>query len=165
MSDLMEPIIVEPAGLTPEQGWDECHRYVEQCGGLTHEDGEVNWRAAFGADPGICSCPSCHQKYWSWGTVQRCRQCGFQYPTDWWPMYSYGVSAATAVERGAKVHIEVSEALRDLHERRMASHAYYRYGYEHPVKDAWAEHERIDWRAVFPQVSGVDGGASGDTHA
>lgn len=152
MSDLMEPIIVEPAGLTPEQGWDECNRYVEKCGGLTYDDGEPNWRAAFGADPGICSCPACHQKYWAWGTVQRCRQCGFQYPTNWWPMYSYGVNAATAVDRGAKVNIWVSDALRALHDRRMESSAYYRYGYEHPVKSAWEEHERIDWRSVFPQA-------------
>jgi hypothetical protein len=149
----MEPIIVEPAGFTPEQGWDECHSYVEKCGGLMDGDG-VNWRAAFGADPGICSCPACHQKYWAWGTVQQCVTCGFKYPTNWWPMYSYGVSAATAVDRGAKVHIWVSEALRALHDRRMESSAYYRYGYEHPVPDAWKEHERIDWRAVFPQPHG-----------
>lgn len=156
MDDLMEPIILEPAGLTSEQGWDECNRYVEQCGGLTYEDGEVNWRAAFGADPGICSCPACRQKYWAWGTKQRCRQCGFEYPTNWWPMYSYGVSDATAETRGAKVHIGNSTALSVLHEQRM-SHPYYRYGYEHPVESAWAEHERIDWRAV------VTGAASSPT--
>jgi hypothetical protein len=144
MTDLWEPIILDPANLTPEQGWDECHRYVEKCGGLTDGDGEVNWRAAFGADPGICTCPACHQQYWAWGRRHRCRQCGFEYPTDWWPMYSYGVNAATSEQRGSKVHIQNSQALRDLHERRLAAHPYYRYGFEHPVEDPWKEHDRID---------------------
>jgi hypothetical protein len=147
MSDLWEPIILEPHDLTPEQGWDECKSYVEKCGGLTHRGGDVNWRAAFGADPGICSCPVCQQQYWAWGTKQRCRQCGFEYPTDWWPMYSYGVNAATAKDRGAKVHIEVSQALRELHERRL-SHVYYRYGFEHPVDDPWKNRFLVNWRAV-----------------
>lgn len=148
--DLLDPIVLEPAGLTLERGWDECKSYVEKCGGLTDEDGEVNWRAAFGADPGICSCPACHQKYWAWGTKQRCRQCGFEYPTDWWPMYSYGVNA---VHRRSNVlapgnSIEVQAGLRRLHEARLA-HPYYRYGYEHPVEDAWKERDKIDWRAVM----------------
>lgn len=149
MSDLMDPIILEPAGLTSDQGWDECHAFVEQCGGLSHRDGSPNWRAAFGADPGVCSCPACHQMYWAWGTKQRCVTCGFEYPTDWWPMYSYGVNEAKRQGRGwAFLGPDAIHGLSSLHESRLP-HLYYRYGFEHPVEDAYAESERIDWRTVM----------------
>jgi hypothetical protein len=116
MNEILDPIVLEPAGFTPEQGWAECEQYVKQCGGVTNKDGEVNWRAAFGADPGCCSCPACHVTYWAWGARVRCVRCAFEFPTDWWPMYSYGVSAATAKMRGAKIHIENHNGLRVLHE-------------------------------------------------
>ena len=137
------PIILEPAGMTAQAGWAECRSFVDQCGGVTYPDGEVNWRAAFGADPGVCSCPACHQMYWAWGTKQRCVVCGFEYPTDWWPMYSYGVGTA-------KMHIPPDQYpfIAKLHQQRL-EHPYYRYGFEHPVADAWLEHDRIDWRSVM----------------
>lgn len=153
MSDeIFEPVIVDPPGFTPEQGWKDCRQSVEQCGGLTYPDGEVNWRAAFSADPGITSCPACQAKHWSWGRVVRCARCAFEFPTDWWPMYSYGVAEA---RRGNDVlgtgnDISVQRSLRELHRRRMA-HAYYRYGYEHPVEDAWKERDKIDWRRLTGQ--------------
>jgi len=157
MADLMDPIILEPAGLTSASGWDECRRYVEQQGGLTYQngpcEGEVNWRAAFGADPGVCSCPACHQRYWAWGTRQRCVLCAFEYPTDWWPMYSYGVGEAKRKGRGwAFTSPHFHEGLDRLHQSRMV-HPYYRYGFEHPVDDAWKEHDRIDWRAALGEAS------------
>jgi hypothetical protein len=146
--EILEPIILEPAGLTPEQGWAECCDYVAKCGGLTDASGELNLRAAFGADPGVCSCPKCHVSYWAWGTRLQCVRCGFTFPTDWWPMYSYGVSTATARARGAKVHIGNTPGLLALHERQLA-HPYYRYGFEHPVESAWDAHDKIDWAAVL----------------
>lgn len=153
MSDILDPIILDPPGLTPEQGWTECDEYVEQCGGLTYSDGEPNWRAAFGADPGCCSCPACQQMYWAWGRKIQCVKCGFAFETDWWPMYSYGVREA---RRGSNVlapgnDISVQRGLRDLHRRRI-SHPFYRYGYEHPVEDPWNERHKIDWRAVLNAV-------------
>jgi hypothetical protein len=90
--------------------------------------------------------------YWSWGTRVRCVKCGFEFLTDWWPMYSYGVSAATGEPRGAKVHIGNNQNLRNLHERRL-SHPYYRYGFDHPVEDPWKEHDKIDWRIVLAEPS------------
>jgi hypothetical protein len=57
-------------------------------------------------------------------------------------MYSYGVSAARA--DGYPKH----EGLARLHSGRM-SHAYYRYGFEHPVENAWKEHNQIDWCSVL----------------
>lgn len=151
--DPMDPIVVEPAGFSSQQGWDECHRYVEQCGGLTHPDGEPNWRAAFGADPGVCSCPVCRQYYWAWGTKQRCRACGFEYPTDWWPMYSYGVGEAKRRQNVLALGnaIEAQTGLRRLHDSRLP-HPYYRYGYEHPVEDAWKERDQIDWRVAVGEA-------------
>lgn len=135
---MRDPIVIEPAGFDVEAAWKECHEYVvEKCGGLSHGNGEPNWRACAGADPGCTSCPSCGELYWKWGLLVRCSECHFVFPTDWWPMYSWGVAAAG---RG--------EGHRYWHAARM-EHPYYRYGFEHPVDDAWAEHEKIDWPTVL----------------
>lgn len=147
-----DPIVIDPPGFDPNAGWKEHSDYVEQCGGLTHEDGDVNWRAAFGADPGICSCPACHTMYWAFGRKQRCRACNFEYPTDAWPMYSYGVQAFSRKNGGGKFAVHTS--LDQMHEERM-SHPYYRYGFEHPPEekaDVHAEYKRINWRTVFPAI-------------
>ena len=137
---LHNPIVIDPPGFNEAAAWQECRDYVDQCGGLAHEDGEPNWRAAFGADPGICSCPACHRDHWAWGRKQRCTRCGFEYETDAWLMYSYGVQAAKRTDwRSA------------LHERRLA-HPYYRYGFEHPESagaDAYKAFKSIDWRSIF----------------
>lgn len=131
-----DPIVIDPPNFDQKAAWNECHEYVEKCGGLVHEDGEPNWRAAFGADPGVCSCPACGVMYWAWGRVQRCVKCSLEYPTDWWPMYSWGVSSAR------------QEATRRYrHDERM-KHPYYRYGFEHPVADPWEECHTEAWRAA-----------------
>jgi len=149
---IYEPIIVDPPGMTPESGWAECDAAVKGAGGLQDRDGEVNLRAAFSADPGITSCPKCRAQHWAWGRRVRCSQCAFEFPTDWWPMYSYGVNAATGAARGAKIHIGNHDGLRSLHETRL-SHAYYRYGFQHPVASAWDEHEKIDWANVLQRAA------------
>lgn len=140
---MKDPIVIDPPGFDQKAAWAGRRQYVEGCGGLAHEDGEPNWRAAFGADPGACSCPACGEKYWAWGRVIRCADCGFSFPTDWWPMYSRGVqSERRSLRVGFPDHI---------HTRRMA-HPYYRYGFEHPVTDPWKEHDRIDWPAVVGSI-------------
>ena len=137
-----DPIVIDPPNFDPAAAWAECRAHVDQCGGLAHEDGSPNWNAAFGADPGICSCPACGEMYWAWGKVQRCK-CGFEYPTDWWPMYSWGVQATrSALLQQSK-----------RHEQRM-DHPYYRYGFEHPVADPWAEHDRQEWRDEVKRLFG-----------
>ncbi len=35
-------------------------------------DGEVNWRAAFFADPGCRKCPGCGEYYWDEADVMEC---------------------------------------------------------------------------------------------
>lgn len=147
---MLDPIVIDPPGFDQKAAWTECGEYVEKCGGLTHEDGELNWKAAFGADPGCCSCPACHQMYWAWGNIQKCVKCGFEYPTDWWPMYSWGVQRKLN-------EIDPPPAFRDRKpsehwqkecERRM-EHPYYRYGYEHPVESPCRERDKVNWREVM----------------
>ena len=136
------PIVIDPPDFDQHAAWKECGEYVEKCGGIQHDDGEINWRAAFGADPGFCSCPACGEMYWCWGRCQRCRVCEFEYPTDAWPMYSYGVQAAQSVKhRGPN-----ETAYR--HAERM-DHPYYRYGFDHPTKDSYNAFRALPWRAIM----------------
>lgn len=128
----MDPIVIDPPNFDQKSAWRECREYVEKCGGLQHEDGEVNWRSAFGADPGCCSCPMCGEIYWMWGRVQRCVKCSFEYPTDWWTMYSWGSSAAKSERR--------------YRFDGYMKHPYYRFGFEHPVDDPWARSQTEEWR-------------------
>jgi hypothetical protein len=134
---MREPIVTDPLGFDIDAAWQECSQFVREEGGLTRKDGSTNWKAAFGADPGVCSCPCCGAMYWAWGNRQRCRDCDFEYPTDWWPMYSWGCQAAKSPHRYD-------------HERRM-KHPYYRYGFENHVANAWENRLRVDWRSVVGQ--------------
>lgn len=134
--DIADPIVIDPPGYDVAKGWAWCHE--ESKDGCVYPNGEINWRAAFSADPGCCSCPKCHKYHWSFGRRHRCTGCGFEYPVDWWPMYSWGVSAA----RHGDPH---------NHAERMKC-PYYRYGYEHPVGDPCDERDRIDWPTVLAEV-------------
>lgn len=134
-----DPIVLDPKGFDQEAAWSECYTAVEKCGGLEAKDGDVNWRAALSDDPGVVSCPECNTYYWMWGRVQRCAKCGFVYPTDWWPMYSWGAAVAR------------SEKAREtrFHAARL-SHPYYRFGFENPPDgDVYKSAFNVDWRAVL----------------
>lgn len=144
-----DPIVVEPEGFDQDAAWGECEKFVEDCGGLDESNPRM-WKAASGADPGVCSCPACNEYYWCWGTKQKCSECGFEYPTDWWPMYSYGVQAATRkIDPGERPY---------NHDKRMEN-PYYRYGYEHPVEDPVKERNKIDWRSVMGGTKELSGTA------
>ena len=153
MSDIKDPIIIDPPDFTPEQGWQQCKEYVERCGGLAYEDGEPNIRAAAGADPGCCSCPDCQQYFWKFGKIIQCTECGFQFNSDWWEMYSYGVSDSKTLNSPGRfpdpafAQIMVAR----IKERKLdrMKHPYYRYGFEHPVEDAWAEHDKLPWKQIM----------------
>lgn len=138
----MDPIVIDPPNFDQKSAWGECRDYVDKCGGVVNEAGEVNWRAAHAADPGICSCPACGEMYWCWGNVQRCRACTFEYPTDWWPMYSWGTSAAKSTRRYR-------------HDERM-QHPYYRYGFENSVEDPWLTSRSPEWKAKIRVVFGKE---------
>jgi hypothetical protein len=136
---MRDPKVIDPPGFDPKAGWQECREYVDKCGGLAHEDGEVNWRAAAGADPGVCSCPNCGEMYWSWGRIVECLDCAFQFPTDWWAMYSWGVQAAT---RNGPAYRQAERM----------EHPYYRYGFEHPVEDPWEQHDKLPWKEIMAHL-------------
>lgn len=136
----MNPIVIDPPGFDQDAAWKECSEYVEKCGGLMRADGEPNWRAAFSADPGCCSCPACGEMYWAWGRVQRCAKCSFEYPTDWWCMYSWGTQAHAGRRHRGTWHYKHVEYMK---------HPYYRYGFEHPVSDPWETSHTDEWRATI----------------
>jgi hypothetical protein len=138
-----DPIVIDPPGFDVAAAWRECSDYVDRMCAAGRDIA-----ASFGADPGCCSCPACEAMHWAWG--QRCTQCGFEYPTDWWPMYSYGVQASG--ERQAEWRRK-NKGLARIHAERMA-HSCYRYGFEHPVEDAWDERTKVDWRSVLAPRDG-----------
>lgn len=133
--DVNEAIVVDPPGFDVKAGWAWCHEQSKD--GCVYPDGEVNWRAAFSADPGIVSCPVCQQMHWAWGRRQRCTVCEFEYPTDWWAMYSWGCAAAAR-----------DESKRYKQDERM-THPYYKYGFEHPVPDPYTQRHLVPWREVL----------------
>lgn len=38
-----DPKVIYPVGFDCEKAWKGCHQSVEDQGGLTRDDGEVNW--------------------------------------------------------------------------------------------------------------------------
>lgn len=144
---MMEPLVIDPPGFDQKAAWQECSDYVEQCGGLAHEDGSPNWRAAFGADPGVCSCPNCHEYYWCWGRKQRCRKCGFEYPTNWWPMYSYGAQHARRTPEQREKYNHYGAVTRARHE----AHKYYRWAFENNAEPSMEAADTHPWPTIFPE--------------
>jgi hypothetical protein len=149
---LRNPKVIDPPGFDQHAAWKECEEYVDKCGGLAYPDGEPNWRAAFGADPGCCSCPKCKAMYWCWGRVQECLKCGFRYPTDWWCMYSWGVQARNRQDNPPPAYQDAEIRRRmESHDAERMSHPYFRYGYEHPVPHPRCEDSaNFDWAALAP---------------
>lgn len=45
---------------------------AKAAGQVVDADGEVNWRAAFNADPGVSKCPKCSTMHWWEGDRIRC---------------------------------------------------------------------------------------------
>lgn len=142
---MRDPIIIEPPDLKAEDVWQECKDHVEKQGGLVHEDGEPNLMAMHGADPGVCSCPSCGEYYWKIGDRVQCLDCDFIFPTDWWAMYSWGCTAARYIDDPPPAFSDpgFKKWHDEEHVRRM-SNAYYRYGFENPTDNVIASAEKID---------------------
>jgi len=69
----MRPIILSG----PAFDWDEGARY--QANAVV--DGEVNWRAAMFADPGVMKCPGCGEFLWREGHVVKCPHCSHEWDT------------------------------------------------------------------------------------
>jgi len=129
-------IVIDPPGFDEKAAWKECRDWQDSHGSNT-------MAAAFGADPGICSCPSCHEMYWAWGRRQRCVVCNFEYETDAWAMYSWGVQAKW---RGK---------LYD-HDKKRLKHPYFCYGFHNPPDrgtDLRSHYESMDWRTIMATFS------------
>lgn len=52
--------------------WEAGKRAMEN---LSNEDGEINWGAAFAADPGVTSCPNCGTYFWDEAEELQCTEC------------------------------------------------------------------------------------------
>lgn len=69
----------------PKRAWDTAgkpidrQKLIDECkeaaAHVIDDDGEVNWRAAFFADPGVTQCPSCSEYLWWEGAILEC-PCG-----------------------------------------------------------------------------------------
>ena len=154
MIDDMDPIVIDPPNFDKDATWAGYQKSMDNVQGI---DGKTNWRAAFDADPGCCSCPVCDTYYWALGQRQRCRKCGFEYETDWWAMYSWGVQAAWRISG------ELKATDPDLQRRLVATaqnetlyrrtHPYWKYGFAHPPKrtiDLYKHATKtIDWKKVY----------------
>lgn len=57
----------------PPFDWGEAAKASES---VIDDDGEVNWRAAFNADPGVSKCPKCSTMHWWEGDRIRCAFAG-----------------------------------------------------------------------------------------
>lgn len=74
MSNLRTPIIIEGRGFD----WDDGKKWASQ---VQDSDGEINWKAAFFADPGVAQCPYCSVYYWNEGEFVQCLDCGERWHT------------------------------------------------------------------------------------
>jgi len=71
---MKDPIILEG----PPIDWGH-HR--EQSQRVMDPSGEINWGAAFGADPGVMSCPHCKTHLWQGGYRVKCPECSTEFDT------------------------------------------------------------------------------------
>ena len=62
--------------------WEAANEAMDN---VQREDGSVNWRAAFSADPGCTECPTCETFFWREGKVVECLECGTWFTTDYPP--------------------------------------------------------------------------------
>lgn len=65
------PIILEGEAFP----WDK----PNPAGKVVDDDGEVNWRAASFADPGVMKCPKCAEYLWREGVRVRCPTCNNEF--------------------------------------------------------------------------------------
>lgn len=73
---MKHPIILEGK----EFDWQEGGEYAKH---VVDENGVINWRAAFFADPGVMKCPQepCGAYLWAEGLRVRCPDCGHEFDT------------------------------------------------------------------------------------
>jgi hypothetical protein len=143
-----DPIIVDSEPPDVDKIWKDCS---EASNHVMREDGTVNYRAAACADPGVTTCPACGRYHWNIGRWHKCTNCEFVYPTDAWPMFSWGVVEA----RRRKSRQPPCPGLDRLAEKRMA-HPYYKFGFDHADTvhgdDLHMFFLTIDWRKAMSGI-------------
>jgi Zn finger protein HypA/HybF involved in hydrogenase expression len=65
---MQRPIILEGKPFDWDEGGKNMLNAVDK-------DGNVNWRAAMSADPGVMRCPSCDEYLWKEGKKVKCPKC------------------------------------------------------------------------------------------
>jgi Zn finger protein HypA/HybF involved in hydrogenase expression len=65
---MQSPIILEGNPFN----WDEGKKSMMNA---VDKHGEINWLAAFNADPGVIKCPKCQEWLWREGKKVQCPEC------------------------------------------------------------------------------------------
>lgn len=144
-NSMKNPIVLDMTKKEVNDVWESCKQSMDD---LVESNGE-NMFAAMGADPGGVNCPFCWEDHWRIGKLHKCTKCHKIYITNWWPMYSWGCSAADMeTVRQKKCSQEIFQRLKELQERRMP-HPAYRWGYEHPVGSPWIERKKQPWDKIL----------------
>lgn len=102
----------------------------------------ADWARKCGEHAGVFGCPVCNEYYNDYGGMRivECIKCNFQFPTDWWPVYSRGVQdGCNILKSGA----ELSGGMKI----RM-DNPYYRAGFNSPSGEAWNTRGNHDWRVL-----------------
>lgn len=128
---ILDPIVIDPPNFDADAQWEEHKKAIDN---ITDEHGNLNHRAIHFADPGVVSCPSCHEHFWNLGLRQRCSKCSFEFPTDWWPMYSWGA------QDGWRKRPRNPDYVR---------HEYYSYGYDNPVERPQDVAFKMDFKGLL----------------
>lgn len=58
--------------------WEKGSQAINQ---VVDPDGNVNWKAACSADPGVIHCPTCETYFWREGVELECSSCGTHFQT------------------------------------------------------------------------------------
>lgn len=115
----IDPKVIEPADYNMKQAAKKCGMHM-----------------------GILGCPICDQNFNDYGgmRVVECVNCDFQFPTDWWSVYSSGVNDRRMISAsGAKLSGGMKLRMEN---------PYYRAGFNTPHGKAWSTRRAQDWRAL-----------------
>lgn len=115
----IDPKVIEPAGYSLKAAAKRCGMHM-----------------------GVIGCPICDQNFNNYGgmIVVECVKCNFQFPEDWWTVYSSGVNDGRRIKAGGA---ELSGGMKV----RM-DNPYYRAGFNTPDGEAWNTRRGHDWRLL-----------------
>ena len=146
MSRMQDPIIIDPPDCDVEAIWREFVEFKHAHGGGEYEK-TPPWLVAMCGSPLIVSCPCCVEMTWLLGHVQKCRECGFVYPTDWRDKFVAGQRHGLAM---IVLNIRPENSYFCEQRNKHIWHAYYRWGFEHCREAAPKWGEAVgDWTQTY----------------